>query len=494
MKKRKSFFALLVCVALLAVQVPAVLADDLVTLNIFGIDVTVPASDPVIPELARRLGIDLVLESTSGTSGAEAGLVARIAGGNIPDVFRVTNINSLSNYYQNDVLLNITDYFDQVPNLRDTFTDLEWARVSFDGNAYAIPRRAEENYNCWYIRYDWLDALGLEDPTTTDELLEVAKRINEADLDGNGKADTYAISGTYDSQYARSAFDGFYTAYGVTGPITMAIRDGQAKLTCTLPEFRLALEDIRRFVDAGVVDPEIVSNNGDAVIEKMATGKTGIAYGGWANYSKPAVEQSLVAVYPEAKWGPMRVELTTDYGVSGASKSAAGYDAVYCINADLVDQPEKLAAALKLFDYICTEEGDMLMSFGLEGVHYEIKDGTIVKLPAMDELTYGYGIQFTGRADMLYCMTKFANCAEYIEYCANDIPIYYHYGELVEQPDGINVADIKSYVLEQIVAFIFGTRSMDEYDDFLNTLYSVYQLGAYEEVATEQLAAIGYIE
>lgn len=492
MKKR--LLSLLLCLALLLTGLPAAFAaGDPITVTIFGVDVTIPDTDPIIPELESRLGINIEIESTTGAE-AEASLAARIAGGNIPDVFRVTNINNLASYYENDVLLNLAPYMDQVPNLKNTFTDLEWARVSFQGDPYAIPRRAEKNYNCWYIRYDWLEKLGLKDPANFDELLAAAIKMSEADLDGNGKKDTYTVSGTYDSKYGRSAFDGFYTAYGVTGPATMLIRDNRAVLSCMVPEFRLALEEIRRFVDAGVVDPEIISNDNNIVVEKMATGKSGIAYGGWANYNKPAQAAALTAVFNDAQWGPMRVEIPTQYGVSGASRSASGYDAVYCINADLVNEPKKLEAALKLFDYIVAGEGDMLMSFGIEGVHYEIKDGTIVKLPEMDKLTYGYGIQFTGRSDMLYCMTKFANCADVIEYCANDIPIYHHYGELVEQPEGINVADIKSYILEQTAQFIFGTRSMDQYDDFLNTLKSAYNVDAYLESATQQLTEIGYIK
>lgn len=278
-------------------------------------------------------------------------------------VFRVSNINNLKSYYESDVLLNLAPYMDKMPNLKATFTDLEWGRVSFDGVIYAIPRKGEGNYNCWYIRQDWLDKLQMDAPETFDDLLKVAIAMNNADFDGNGKNDTYALSGTYDSKYNRSAFDGFYTAYGVTAPAGILIRDGKAVMSCTLPEFRMALETIRTFVEAGVVDPEILSNTNSTMIEKMATGKVGIAYGGWANYSKPAFVKQLSAVDENASWGPMSKNIKTEYGESGASQSASGYDAVFAINADLAQEPEKLDAVLKLFDYLATEEGMRLMPF-----------------------------------------------------------------------------------------------------------------------------------
>ena len=70
----------------------------------------------------------------------------------------------------------------------------------------------------------------------------------------------------------------------------------------------------------------------------------------------------------------------------------------------------------------------------------------------------------------------------------------YHYGSMIEQPEGVNVADIKSYVLEQTAQFIYGSRPMSEYDSFLSSLYSTYNLQAYLDDATAQLTQIGYIK
>lgn len=95
---------------------------------------------------------------------------------------------------------------------------------------------------------------------------------------------------------------------------------------------------------------------------------------------------------------------------------------------------------------------------------------------------------------MTYCMTKFANCADIIQYCATEVPMVYHYGSMIEQPEGVNVADIKSYVLEQTAQFIYGSRPMSEYDSFLSSLYSTYNLQAYLDDATAQLTQIGYIK
>ena len=47
---------------------------------------------------------------------------------------------------------------------------------------------------------------------------------------------------------------------------------------------------------------------------------------------------------------------------------------------------------------------------------------------------------------------------------------------------------------EQITQFIFGTRSMGEYDDFVKTLKDLYGLDEYLEAAKVQLTTLGYIQ
>ena len=59
------------------------------------------------------------------------------------------------------------------------------------------------------IRKDWLDNLGLEVPTTPEELLAVAEAFTYDDPDGNGVDDTYAINITSDAQRWLSHMWGF---------------------------------------------------------------------------------------------------------------------------------------------------------------------------------------------------------------------------------------------------------------------------------------------
>jgi hypothetical protein len=74
------------------------------------------------------------------------------------------------------------------------------------------------------------------------------------------------------------------------------------------------------------------------------------------------------------------------------------------------------------------------------------------------------------------------------------VKVYWTYQGLVQQPEGMNLSDLYSYELEQLTQFIYGTRSMDEYDSFVQTLYTSYNLEAYLTSAVEQLTAMGIIK
>ena len=466
------------------------MAEEPITIHVFGTGTTLPEDDPILPELSRQLGFNVVLENPTADAAA---LNGRIMSGDIPDVFVVNNIKNLTTYVDNGAVLCISDHMDLIPHIVELYDDDYWLPVTIDGDIYAIPPRAQVNYMEWYLRYDWLEKLGMPTPTTFDELLAVAIAMKNADFDGNGLDDTYPISGVgLDSR--NGAFNGFFTAYGVTQPCTVMIRDNKAVYSTLQPEFKMAIEEIRRFVEAGVVDPEIVSNNFNTLREKAATGKMGIAYGGWTEISKAAYQDIIKSVDPNADWHHFEKPIVTPYGESGATKTAVGFSRCYCLSADLEDDPEKLAAALKLFDYITYGAGDRLMSYGIEGIHYNLDGEKIIKLDAMSGLTYGATLQFTGRDDMVYCMTKFVECEDEIKYAAEEELVLYHYGDFVQQPEGVNYADIKSYENQSIIEFIYGQRDMSEWDSFIETLNTVYNLKGYMEYANETLKEQGYIK
>ena len=121
-----------------------------------------------------------------------------------------------------------------------------------------------------------------DSPTTVEEALEVAKKLTFEDPDGNGKDDTYGFS----SYGLSNGFDGIMNPYGASINNHFIIVDGEVTSTLLQPHVKEGLEMCKRFVDAGVVDPDIVANDSNAVRDKMIQGKVGMSPNDWANLFK----------------------------------------------------------------------------------------------------------------------------------------------------------------------------------------------------------------
>lgn len=67
---------------------------------------------------------------------------------------------------------------------------------------YGFPRISESYHGqaypkLWY-NTEWLKELGLDEPTTTEELKEVLIAVKNSDYNGNGKADEIPLTGSPD--------------------------------------------------------------------------------------------------------------------------------------------------------------------------------------------------------------------------------------------------------------------------------------------------------
>jgi len=126
-------------------------------------------------------------------------LQSRASTKDLPDV--MINDTALMGSYQRQGLLKPIDRASITGG--DQITDKTWSStVGVDGKHYGIPysRQAQT----LMIRTDWLKKLGLEAPTTWQEMLSVAKAFATRDPDGDGKADTYGmvVPGSAQNGYA----------------------------------------------------------------------------------------------------------------------------------------------------------------------------------------------------------------------------------------------------------------------------------------------------
>lgn len=120
-----------------------------------------------------------------------------LASGDIPDIMIGTDAFLNSDFITFDGLFEdmaplIENY---APNIMQMFVEhpeLKELAETEDGHIYGIPKYQRFWPISWYSQYinkNWLDNLGLDIPTTWDELYMVLKAFQEEDANGNGDTD-----------------------------------------------------------------------------------------------------------------------------------------------------------------------------------------------------------------------------------------------------------------------------------------------------------------
>lgn len=162
-------------------------------------------------KLEEDLGINIefyMLPSSAEDCKTKLSLMAT-GGETLPDIIMVDGVMSAEqvlDYGSKGIFIPLNDYiadesmcpyFSAIPE--EDMETIMTAITSADGNIYCLPKFETSTWNMtpnrYYINGAWLDKLGLEVPTTTEELHEVLKAFVQNDPNGNGIADEIGVYG-----------------------------------------------------------------------------------------------------------------------------------------------------------------------------------------------------------------------------------------------------------------------------------------------------------
>ena len=416
-------------------------------------------------------------------------MAQRIIGDNLPDVFYMTPEYLKTYAIDEEVVLDLTPYMDnELKAVFDWLGNTVLTPYTLGGKLYGIPKYYDSQSQ-WgiNIREDWLKALNLEVPETLQDLYDVAKAFVEQDPDGNGVADTLGVSGAKGLPVFQMMAGAYDTAFGNY----IILRDGKVTNTLLQPGVKDALIWAKKFVDDGLVDPDVASTAGT---NKMIAGQVGIMMVTWPGLWKQYGQDNMKAVNPNADLcvaGPLASEVGAEPALYPVA--AVGGSSFYVLNANLADQPEKLEAVLKVLNYLVSDEGYYSTMYGLEGIHWVVDEATGLRkmTDRASEANYLAAYQMYNRVEMEYLMTKFPEAKEAFDHSLNMKNIAY-YNSMVQPPEEMYLAEMEGYINNQLTAFIYGERPIDEYDAFLDELRDLYMFDEYMEAATEQLNSYGY--
>lgn len=340
-----------------------------------------PSDWPGYDILLNEHGIDVTFTALPSAQGdQDQRIQAMGAGNNLPDVFMVSR-PVLTNLVKQGLVAEVDDMYAMMPNrTAQQYDEYSIAHTTIDGHSYGLASPGSVAMNeGLLIRKDWLDNLGLEVPTTLDELYDVMVAFTKNDPDGNGVNDTYGYGAFIETNMADKGYPGsrllpILGAFGVEGVWDMT--EENAGLNIYKPEFYDALTFIKKIHDEGIIDPNWLSYGKDDFRAAWKQGRFGIMKEQNAAFAAEANYAPFDANFPNGEW----IIIDAPIGPNG-DQSTGPYDMsyrIYAISQDAADQGKKEKIA-ELFEWLSSDEGYMLAGFGTEGVNYVLdEDGNPV--------------------------------------------------------------------------------------------------------------------
>lgn len=181
----------------------------------------------------------------------------------LPDVFvnfSGMNHSTINMYGQDGYIVDLTDLIEQygqnfkaqmaMLNEEDQWRINTGMVSSADGGIYAMPNFSSSDtpelmQNKMMINRQWLDKLGLQEPTTVDELYTVLKAFATQDPNGNGEADEIPMLSAMDQDIAMYVINAFVYC---NKREQFNVKDGTLYVSETTDEYREGLKFVNKLV------------------------------------------------------------------------------------------------------------------------------------------------------------------------------------------------------------------------------------------------------
>ena len=314
-----------------------------------------------------------------------------LTGQNYPDIVLMDRGNDIVNrYIEAGALLPLNDLIDKYgPDVKEMYGEtLNKSRYT-DGKNYYL--------NNWYgedpdpvagvlMRYDYLceivgkDRADSDEPFTQEEYIDICKKFKELHPTIDGKE---SIAITFDAESKN--YDG--TLKGMYGLKTYYQDGDNLEHVAKAPNFKEMMSFANELYTEGLLDKEWVVNKKNQWTQKLSAGNV---FSTFASYWDTDAANTALAssVGGDAKFYSYKI---LGNGISAdettySGRSTLGWDAIAITKN--CKNPE---AAMKMINYLASEEGQYLLMWGIEGTNWNMEDGKHVP---NDDLIEGFQTDF----------------------------------------------------------------------------------------------------
>ena len=279
---------------------------------------------------------------------------------NLPDIMVVTDREILKELVENDLVEDLTEVFEKctsprIKEMYESYGDALLNSGKFNGRLMAVPETViDHGPNLLWLRKDWMEELGLEEPETLEDAFEIIDAFVQNRMgteDGEtpvGLACDTNLVGTTSSSYS---VDPVFDSFGAN-PQRWISQDGEIVYGSLTEETKEALDYLHKLYDRGILDRNFALRVPNNLRDLVVNGKCGAFFGLWWTPNNPLMES--YEKNSEADWEPYYLQELADKNVYESFR-----DNKYVVVRKGYEHPEIVMKIISvLFDYTRYEAED----------------------------------------------------------------------------------------------------------------------------------------
>ena len=249
-----------------------------------------------------------------------------ISMGSLPDIMVVSSQDEVEQLVGAGLIEDLTESYnncisDRIRKMYESYGDSLKDMVTYDGKIMALPEtNITDGPNLVWLRKDWMDKLGLSEPHTIDDVVNIVKHFISEDPgnngeDASGKPNTVGLAVDTDVTGEcgyRSEFllDIIFACFGAYPKQWIMNDDGEIVYGSVTDEAKEALSYINSLYNQGVIDNDFLLRTSTNICELIENGLCGSFFGPWWAPNNPLA--NAVSKNPDADWQPYLIATDSD--------------------------------------------------------------------------------------------------------------------------------------------------------------------------------------
>lgn len=249
-----------------------------------------------------------------------------ISMGSLPDIMVVSSQVEVEQLVEAGLIEDLTESYnncisDRIRKMYESYGDSLKDMVTYDGKIMALPEtNITDGPNLVWLRKDWMDKLGLSEPHTIDDVVNIVKHFISEDpgnngVDASGKPNTVGLAVDTDvtgecGYSSEFLLDIIFACFGAYPKQWIMNDDGEIVYGSVTNEAKEALSYISSLYNQGVIDNDFLLRTSTNICELIENGLCGSFFGPWWAPNNPLA--NAVSRNPNANWQPYLIATDSD--------------------------------------------------------------------------------------------------------------------------------------------------------------------------------------